>query len=236
MRAAIYGFGQRGKVWAKHLLEAGYSLDICDTGVDWLPDRPRYDSHDLYVVATTNETHIDIIRSLPNIPEVIVEKPVVIKKEDLQYLGNQTPAYCQRFHPLTKLMKSLCLHPDAIQIVDNSNLGFYLDVAPHGLDIIEYVFKNTELPVKSDYYGFAVMSNFQITQTEYERKIFIRSHGKELIFDYRKSQFYVNSKLEMFFENTYTVRELIQNYRQVKENWSNGPTYRSIELHEKYQR
>jgi ADP-ribosylarginine hydrolase len=40
------------------------------------------------------------------------------------------------------------------------------------------------LPIKSDYYGFSVISSFQITQSERERKILIKSDGKEFTFDY----------------------------------------------------
>ncbi len=139
--ARLYGFGKRGKVWFRHLVDYGYSVEVVEPKLNF---RSTQSFKDLTVIASSPEAHKrNIIETGYETNAIIVEKPLVASDSHLQELqikdGEWTPsiysAYCERFKYATQFMKNLRLTPDKLQIVFPTT---WLDTGIHLLDLIQY--------------------------------------------------------------------------------------------------
>jgi hypothetical protein len=139
--ARLYGFGKRGKVWFRHLVDEGYTVEIVEPKFQLSAKKTNVE---LIVIASTPEAHKDNMFDDGYKADIlIVEKPLVSSLSDLDILRARNnfwhppicSAYCERFKYATQFIKNLNLTPDKLQIVFPTT---WLDTGIHLLDLIQY--------------------------------------------------------------------------------------------------
>lgn len=233
--ATLYGFGKRGKIWFKHLVEEGYDVSIIE---------PKLNLHakqlsDLYVVASSNDSHYkcykeissNIIYDYGSILPIIIEKPVVLLEQNLSIFKhkNVIPAYSERFKFATQFIKNLNLKPTNLQLLFPTT---WLDTGIHLLDLIEYLGYNEFVDIIPNYKSSAtVMPDCKFAYVKNTSlKLIISVDNITYVLDLRRNlvDIYNNGKynngydfgpqntIPTLLKNMYSVREFNANKRAIE--------------------
>jgi len=238
MKAVLFGFGKRGKVWAKHLTQAGFELSIYDPAFNMFNKPPTLQecaAADLCVIASSTPNHAENIKLCPNTYSTFIEKPVVSQLKDLELLRYQSPIYGERFKYATQFVKSLNLHPTQVHSVMTDGRDFILDKLIHHIDLVEYLWNISNKPKYVPSYSLespVYKGKFVYTQVEENRVslLIIFCNKDTIILDLVNNTVSINFD-GICFGPQETVPEVLKSKNRVYEDWSNGATRRAIELY-----
>lgn len=247
--ARLYGFGKRGQIWFKHLVDDGYQVDIVEPKLGLLPKNPQLD---LAVIASSNWAHkknIDDLHLSYDV-EIIVEKPILDSVSDLMRTPSSIhPAYCERFKYATQFFKNLNLKPESIQLVFPTT---WLDTGVHLLDLVRYLGYNEFLSIMPKYvnsYGITPYDvNYTYTTSPEHKKLLLLVYVDNTCYQldllnnsvriYRNTDkphncYYSENYSSFEFGKQYTIPTLLKDYHSLHE-WSYGysPTLQAIKLTE----
>lgn len=256
--ARLYGFGKRGQVWFKHLVDEGYTVDIVDPKLGL---SVKTNQISLAVIASSNGAHMENFKELYEIQErtpdnlpkidIIIEKPIVDNIQDLMRVhATVHPAYCERFKYATQFFKNLCLKPESIQLVFPTT---WLDTGVHLLDLVRYLGYNDFLSITPEYvnsYGITPYDiKYTYTKTPEYKKLLLLVYVDNTCYQldllnnsvriYRdthtKAACYYSANYSSFeFGQQYTIPTLLKDYRGLHE-WTGhyySPTAKAIKLSE----
>ena len=164
-----------GRIHAKHLDELGVEWDYHDPFVaGGVPLELQNYSH--VIVSTPIETHYDVYKQLDLFEgQILIEKPVVCKKEHLGVLEDQRifPGLVERYNPVSQKLFQM----ENVVRLDfsrhaSSNINPILDVCVHDFDLAFMLLGDCEWEIQS------------VT----DRKIESQIGGIPVVFAFKKSQ------------------------------------------------
>lgn len=255
MIANLFGFGKRGKIWAKHLIQNNYSLNIYDPRYPEFSKELQIRPNDVNIITSSSNNHINNIKYIyekfgNNQNTIWVEKPLVTTLEDLEYIIKNNiyvrPLYCERFKYAVQFIKSLNLKPTSVQSVmsvDKCSCDFFTDKLIHHLDLVEFLWNIQSKPkYTSDYCLSHGMESFftYCRSFEYSKISWIIIHTEHSSYklDLYNNSLTINGELIDFGPqdtiSCFFKSELFPSVDYLEENLFNGPTKRAIEMTYEY--
>jgi len=161
-KICLIGYGYWGKILEKNLIEIGFTdislIDIRLNNLDHI-----HEEYDLYFISTPFFTHFDILSKVCSYRNKIIwcEKPLVHKKEDLEYiyiLANNSNSslfvdWVYAYNEGINYVKSFLVDKEIFQVILNrtndgparTDSDSRWDLSSHDLSILFHVFGEIEI-------------------------------------------------------------------------------------------
>jgi predicted dehydrogenase len=155
MMILVIGYGKMGQRHVEALKKLGYEYDLLDLDDDINDYKMSDYSH--FIVASPNETHAQYYHYLkPYGKPILIEKPGVIKVEDLHILKDPlvSVGMSRRFHPLIRedFEHLLFEHVHNVTFIKRGpkvhDISEYLDLGIHSTDLACYLDVNADMYCK----------------------------------------------------------------------------------------